>query len=180
VEVDLEIGLPEAIKITVADWTHVQELDYEQLPFKCRHCHDYGHFARNCKNKAEEEAEKSKGEQWTKVQKQAPTKQHSKPRSKGTPAGSTAPSSEQPQVDGTTAPHRTDSSLNPFDPLSSQEDPPVITQEVDQQAPLPAIEGNNKGALPTPTDTQVEGSSSPTYTGHDKEETPRDIRLIRR
>jgi hypothetical protein len=73
-EVDLEIGLPEAIKITVADWTHVQELDYEKLPFKCRYCHSYGHFARNYKKKVEEEAEKMKGEQWTKVQKPTPFK----------------------------------------------------------------------------------------------------------
>lgn len=35
VEVDLEIGLPEAIKLTVVGWSHIQELDYEQLPFKC-------------------------------------------------------------------------------------------------------------------------------------------------
>jgi hypothetical protein len=33
-EMDLEIGLSEAINITVADWTQVQELYYEQLPFK--------------------------------------------------------------------------------------------------------------------------------------------------
>lgn len=35
VEVNLEIGLPKAIKLSVADWTHIRELDYEQLPFKC-------------------------------------------------------------------------------------------------------------------------------------------------
>ena len=60
----MEIGIPEAIKLTVADWSHMQELDYEQFPFKCRHCHGYGHFARRCKKKAEEEANKEKGEQW--------------------------------------------------------------------------------------------------------------------
>jgi hypothetical protein len=48
VEVDLEVGLPEAIKIKVGNWTHLQKLDYEQLPFKCRKCHVYGHFARGC------------------------------------------------------------------------------------------------------------------------------------
>ena len=48
VEVDLEVGLPEAIKINVESWSHIQKLDYEQLPFKCRGCHEYGHFVRNC------------------------------------------------------------------------------------------------------------------------------------
>ena len=48
---DLEVGLPEAINLIVEDWSHVQELDYEQLPFKCRHCHGYGHFSRSCKKK---------------------------------------------------------------------------------------------------------------------------------
>ena len=47
VEFDLEAGLPEAIKITIGDWHHFQKLDYEQLRFKYRHCHDYGHFQRN-------------------------------------------------------------------------------------------------------------------------------------
>ena len=49
VEVDLEIGLPEAIQLTIADWSYTQELDYDQIPFKCRFCHGYAHFARNCK-----------------------------------------------------------------------------------------------------------------------------------
>jgi hypothetical protein len=65
VEVDLEVGLPKSIQLKVADWSHIQELDYEQLPFKCRYFHGYGHFARHCKKKVEEEGEISKGEQWT-------------------------------------------------------------------------------------------------------------------
>ena len=69
VQVDVEIGLPEAINLTVEDWSHVQELDYEQLPIKCMHCHEYGHFVRHCKKKAKDEEENPKGGQWTKVQK---------------------------------------------------------------------------------------------------------------
>jgi len=61
--------LPEAIKLTVARWEHVQELDYEQLPFKCRHRHGRGHFAKHCKKKAEEQVDKINEEQWTVVQK---------------------------------------------------------------------------------------------------------------
>ena len=58
VEVDLEAGLPEAVKLKVGDWLYYQKLDYEQLPFKCRQCHEHGHFQRNCpKNKNSEEGE---------------------------------------------------------------------------------------------------------------------------
>jgi hypothetical protein len=74
VEVDLEEGLPEAINLTVAGWTYVQELDYEQIPFKCRHCHGHGHFAKHCKKKSEEQVEKNNGESWTLVQKNTNTK----------------------------------------------------------------------------------------------------------
>ena len=35
VEVYLEIGLPEAIQLTVAEWSYIQELYYEQISFKC-------------------------------------------------------------------------------------------------------------------------------------------------
>ena len=45
VEVDLEIGLPKAIKLIVAEWSYIQELDYDQIPFKCWFYHGYGHFA---------------------------------------------------------------------------------------------------------------------------------------
>ena len=37
--------------------------------FKCRFCHGYGHFARNCKKKYEKENVKEKEDQWTQVQK---------------------------------------------------------------------------------------------------------------
>ena len=74
VEVDLEDGLPEAIKLTVADWSHVQELDYEQFPFNCRHSHGYGHFAISCKKKVDKESTKEKVEQWTQVQKTSSAK----------------------------------------------------------------------------------------------------------
>jgi hypothetical protein len=48
VEVDLELGLPEAIKLTVGSLQHYQNLDYEQFPFKCRNFHEHGHFHMNC------------------------------------------------------------------------------------------------------------------------------------
>lgn len=72
VEVDLEVGLPEAIKLNVGSWSHIQKLDYEQLPFKCRGCHEYDHFARNCPKKSLEYKEKEEGWKQTKRSKTIP------------------------------------------------------------------------------------------------------------
>ena len=47
VEVDLEAGLLEEIKLTVGNWYHFQKLDDEKLPFKCRGYHEYMHFFHN-------------------------------------------------------------------------------------------------------------------------------------
>jgi hypothetical protein len=91
VEVDLEVGLLEAIKIKVADWSYIQELDYEQLPFKCRYRHGYDHFARHCKMKVKEEVENLKGNQWTQVQKETLSKLNSRSKGKGSSKGMTPP-----------------------------------------------------------------------------------------
>jgi hypothetical protein len=64
VEVDLEAGLPEAIKLTVGDWQHYQKLDYEQLSFKCRNCHEYRHFQKQCPKIQIMQQEKESGEGW--------------------------------------------------------------------------------------------------------------------
>jgi hypothetical protein len=69
VEVDLEVGLPEAIKLKVGVWNHLQKLDYEQLPFKCRGCHEYGHFLRNCPKAPPIATEKEGEEGWQQARK---------------------------------------------------------------------------------------------------------------
>jgi len=69
VEVDLEVGLPEAIKLKVGSWNHIQKLDYEQLPFKCRGCHEYGHFLRNCPKAPPSATEKEGEEGWQQARK---------------------------------------------------------------------------------------------------------------
>ena len=63
----METSLPEEINLTVAKWSPIQKLDYEKIPFKCRFFHGYGHFARNCKKKSEDEIEHVKVSQWTQV-----------------------------------------------------------------------------------------------------------------
>jgi hypothetical protein len=67
VEVDLEAGLPEAVKLTVGTWTHYQKLDYEHLPFKCRNCQEHGHFQRHCPKMQTNGKEDAEG--WQKVKK---------------------------------------------------------------------------------------------------------------
>ena len=47
VEVDLEKGLPESINLSIDGWNHFQTVDYEQIAFKCKYCHEYGHFAKS-------------------------------------------------------------------------------------------------------------------------------------
>jgi len=103
VEVDLEAGLPEAIKLTIKGWQKFQQVDYEQLPFKCRHCHEYGHFQRNCPKIQDLEAEKTPEEGWqqSKKSKANPKRRGSKgntqaPVTKETP--STAPETSKEQV----------------------------------------------------------------------------------
>ena len=80
-EVDLEAGLPEAIKLKIKGWQHYQQLDYEQLPFKCRHCHEYDHFQRNCPKIQEIAKERGKkaDEGWHQTKRQrAPRKRDPK------------------------------------------------------------------------------------------------------
>ena len=47
VYMDLSRELPEAISLNWEDEEWIQPIDYEQLPFRCHHCHDYGHLRRN-------------------------------------------------------------------------------------------------------------------------------------
>ena len=45
---DFSKELPEAITLNWEDEEWTQPIDYEKLPFRCRHCHDYGHIGRKC------------------------------------------------------------------------------------------------------------------------------------
>lgn len=70
VEINLEKGILEAIAITLDNWQHIQQLDYEQLSFKCKVCHEYGHFAKNCKKvPPKQHAEGDSKAQWKMVSK---------------------------------------------------------------------------------------------------------------
>jgi hypothetical protein len=45
-EVDLEKGLLRAITLKLDNRNHLQKLDYEQLSYMCKSCHEYTHFAK--------------------------------------------------------------------------------------------------------------------------------------
>jgi hypothetical protein len=134
VEINLEEGLPKAIKLIVADWSYIQVLDYEKLPFKCRHCHGYGHFARHFKKKVEKEAD-SKGEQWIQVHKSDPSKHNNRSKGKEAPSGSGTHPSVQLQGEGSSTPPRAETTNNPFEILSTPKEPPLApaVEEAKQQ-----------------------------------------------
>ena len=62
VEVDLEKGLPEEVNLFMDGWEYLQKVDYEQLPFKCRKCHEYRHFVKSFPKEATEDPGKSQEE----------------------------------------------------------------------------------------------------------------------
>ena len=45
---DLSLALSEAIRMIWEDEDWVKILDYEQVPFRCRRCHEYGHLFQEC------------------------------------------------------------------------------------------------------------------------------------
>ena len=40
-------------------WEYMQKVDYEQLPFKCRRCHEYEHFVKRFPKEVTEDPGKS-------------------------------------------------------------------------------------------------------------------------
>ena len=112
----------------MADWTHIQELDYEQLSFKCRHCHEYRHFARYCKKKNEETAEKEKGEQWKQVKKPANDRQNNKNKGKET-GSKPGQENERTQIAGSKETISIEEDKNPFESLTPPSDPPDADRE---------------------------------------------------
>ena len=48
-------------------WNHLQIVDYEQIPFKCKVCHEYGNFENSCQNKVQLEEGEIPREEWNEV-----------------------------------------------------------------------------------------------------------------
>jgi len=49
-------ALHDGLWLEYRDEDYFQAIDYEQIPFRCRKCHEHGHLVRECplNNKAEE------------------------------------------------------------------------------------------------------------------------------
>ena len=45
---DISRDILDGIKLTWEDEEWFQEIDYEQIPFRCRRCHDHGHLFQDC------------------------------------------------------------------------------------------------------------------------------------
>ena len=51
--------------LSIDRWNHLQTVDYEQIPFKCKYCHEYGHFAKSYpKNPKKPISDSSPSEGW--------------------------------------------------------------------------------------------------------------------
>jgi hypothetical protein len=48
VNLNVREGLGEEVDLRWGSYTHTQSLDYENVPFRCRRCHQYGHLVMNC------------------------------------------------------------------------------------------------------------------------------------
>ena len=67
VEFDLEKYLLEAINISMEGWNHMHTIDYDKIPFKCKVCHEYIHFAKFFPKKTRNRIEQNPREGWNKL-----------------------------------------------------------------------------------------------------------------
>ena len=56
-------ALPEAIILEFRDEEWIQNIDYEQIPFRCRRFHEHGHLIRECSFNKKQEATNPKTQQ---------------------------------------------------------------------------------------------------------------------
>jgi hypothetical protein len=63
IEMDVSGALLEAINLEFREEEWIQNIDYEQIPFRCRRCHEHGHLIRECLIIKKEEVENTKQQQ---------------------------------------------------------------------------------------------------------------------
>ena len=64
--------MPDGIELTWEDEEWFQAIDYEQIPFRCRRCHEHGHLFRDCpqnkKPRGKKDQDNQDAEGFTKIQ----------------------------------------------------------------------------------------------------------------
>jgi hypothetical protein len=63
IEMDVSGALLEAIILEFKDEEWIQNIDYEQIPFRCRRCHEHGHLIIECPLIKKKEAKNTKLQQ---------------------------------------------------------------------------------------------------------------------
>jgi hypothetical protein len=132
----------------------VQILDYEQLPFKCRKCHVYGHFARNCPTNAE--PEKGKEEGWNQVKRAKINHKNQKP------GGPLAKGLIRLML---TRPPPKTAQENKFDPLSQQRDRRHTKRDRN-----PKVQSSRKGTPQLPPKELTEDPKGKTLEDEEEEQ----------
>ena len=139
-------GLPEAIKLKVDDWSHIQQLDYEQIPFKCNVCHEYGHFANRCTKIVNADNDEQDGH-WESVKK----KKTSPPLKSVMEPAVPGPSNLRPP---------SPSPLIPDPPLPPSSNPFAILSEAESDPDLPSADPPPHLSPPLPLQPPSEPPSS--------------------
>ena len=136
----MEAGLPEAIKLTVGDWHHFQKLDYEQLPFKCRICHEHGHFQRNCPKAPA--GDKVEEEGWKEIKKGKVVSKPNEQKKPG-PMGKSKTNSKTKPVsnEGPSSGEKVDASEN----HEETEDQSKKVKETEEETTVPLTEADQGG-----------------------------------
>jgi hypothetical protein len=173
------------------NWIHIQKLYYEQLPFKCKSFHEYGHFANKFpSNKKPSEVEAPRQEDgWKKVRKKTTATKITAlihdPRSLcplQNPHVKTLPQNPHPKSLPLHPPN-TPLSRNPFDMLgetSSKKNPPsVLNSSSPPDPPLIGIIDDSDTDDPSMEEAQVstqqENSASNLHTQYNQEKEEGEI-----
>ena len=139
IKVDLEKGLQESIILSIDGWNHLQTMDYEKIPFKCKYCHEYGHFAKSCPKKPDKPNPKGLQEEGWNVA-------SGKKSAKSTMA-------KQPHIPAKNAPR------NKFEALHIEEPQMETPKENEEEAYLQEQETLVEAPSPKQKDARVEDPS---------------------
>ena len=113
--------------LSIDGWNHLQIVDYEKIPFKCKYYHEYGHFAKSCPKKPEKpSSENPSSEGWN----IANGKKAAKPQKQQIPTSKIPPGNKFAALEV----EMQDEENLPENP-ENQEDSPDLVRHQDNEAP---------------------------------------------